>query len=87
VTGFLLRRQKSLALSEEVKQIAWKAQHRLNKRYKAMSARGKNKNQIVAALGRELLGFIWAIATHIREAAANDGRGGLKQVSTCFSGQ
>jgi transposase len=63
-TGFLLRRQKSLAISEEVKQIAWKAQHRLNKRYKAMSARGKNKNQIVTALGRELLGFIWAIATN-----------------------
>ena len=67
VTGFLLRRQKSLAISDEVKQIAWKAQHRLNKRYKAMSARGKNKNQIVAALGRELLGFIWAIATHVEK--------------------
>lgn len=64
VTGYLLRRQKSLVLSDEVKEIAWKAQHRLNKRYKAMSARGKNKNQIVTALGRELLGFIWAIATH-----------------------
>lgn len=64
VTGYLLRRQKSLTISDEVKQIAWKAQHRLNKRYKAMYARGKNKNQIVAALGRELLGFIWAIATH-----------------------
>ena len=67
VTGFLLRRQKSLALSDEVKQIAWKAQHRLHKRYKAMAARGKNKNQIVAALGRELLGFIWAIATHVEK--------------------
>jgi transposase len=67
VTGFLLRRQKSLAISDEVKQIAWKAQHRLNKRYKAMSARGKNKNQIVTALGRELLGFIWAIATNVEK--------------------
>lgn len=63
VTGFLLRRQKSLTISDEVKQIAWKAQHRLNKRYKTMLARGKNKNQIVTAVGRELLGFIWAIAT------------------------
>jgi hypothetical protein len=27
-----------------------------------MSARDKNKNQIVTAVGRELLGFIWAIA-------------------------
>ena len=67
VTGFLLRRQKSLAISDEVKQIAWKAQHRLNKRYKAMSGRGKNKNQIVTALGRELLGFIWAIATNVEK--------------------
>ena len=60
--GFLLRRQKSLAISDEAKEIAWKAQQRLHKRYKAMAARGKNKNQIVTALGRELLGFIWAIA-------------------------
>jgi len=65
VTGYLLRRQKSLALSDEVKAIAWNAQYRLNKRYKAMDARGKNKNQIVTALGRELLGFIWAIATKV----------------------
>jgi transposase len=44
--------------------MAWKAQHRLHKRYKALAARGKNQNQIVTALGRELLGFIWAIAVH-----------------------
>jgi hypothetical protein len=49
-------------LSEEAKKIAWKAQQRLHKRYQAFAARGKNKNQIVTALGRELLGFIWAIA-------------------------
>ncbi len=64
LTGYLLRRQKSLALSDEVKQMAWKAQHRLHKRYQAFAIRGKNKNQIVTALGRELLGFIWAIAVH-----------------------
>ena len=62
VTGFLLRRQKNLALSEEVKKTAWKAQQRLHKRYKLFAARGKNKNQIVTALGRELLGFVWAVA-------------------------
>ena len=27
-----------------------------------MAARGKNKNQIVTAIRREMLGFIWAIA-------------------------
>lgn len=67
VTGFLLRRQKNLELSEEVKKTAWKAQQRLHKRYKALAARGKNKNQIVTALGRELLGFIWAIATGVEK--------------------
>ena len=67
VTGFLLRRQKNLELSEEAKKVAWKAQQRLHKRYQTMSARGKNKNQIVTALGRELLGFIWAIAVEIEK--------------------
>ena len=32
-----------------------------------MAARGKNKNQIVTALGRELLGFIWAIAVNTEQ--------------------
>lgn len=71
VTGYLLRRQKSLQLSEEVKQIAWKAQHRLHKRYKVLAERGKNKNEIVTAVGRELLGFIWAIATHTEKQQHN----------------
>ena len=64
VKGLLLKRQKSLALSEEVKQMAWKAQQRLHKRYQALTARGKSKNQTVTALARELLGFLWAIAVH-----------------------
>ena len=62
--GHLLRRQKSLALSDEVKRIAWKAQQRLHKRFTALTARGKNNNQAVTALARELLGFIWAIAVN-----------------------
>jgi transposase len=64
VSGIILRRQKNLALDDEVKKIAWKAQQRLHKRYTALAARGKNKNQIVTAVGRELLGFIWAIGVH-----------------------
>ena len=39
-----------------------KAQWRLCTRYKKLAAKGKNKLQIVTAIGRELLGFIWAIA-------------------------
>src|SRR5579872_472596 len=67
VSGYLLRRQKNLAIRDEIKAIAWKAQQRLHKCYKAMAARGKNKNQIVVALGRELLGFIWAIGVRTEQ--------------------
>jgi transposase len=63
VGGFLLKRQQGL--DQHIKDIAWKAQWRLCTRYKKLAARGKNKPQIVTAIGRELLGFIWAIATSI----------------------
>jgi transposase len=61
--GYLLKRQ--VGLSEEVKAIAWKAQHRLHARYRKLLAKGKNKPQIVTAVGRELLGFVWAIGVHV----------------------
>jgi transposase len=60
VGGELRRRQRHL--SDDIKEIAWKAQHRLYSRYKKLSASGKNKPHVVTAIGRELLGFIWAIA-------------------------
>lgn len=63
VGGFLRKRQQGL--EQEVKDIAWKAQQRLHSRYTKLTARGKNKNQVVTAVGRELLGFIWAIATRM----------------------
>jgi transposase len=62
VSGVILQRQKNLPLDDEVKKMVWKAQQRLHKRYTALAARGKNKNQIVTTVGRELLGFIWAVA-------------------------
>ena len=34
-------------------------------RYRKLSARGKNKPQVITALGREFLAFIWAIAVHV----------------------
>jgi len=37
-------------------------------RYQKLAARGKNKNQIVTAVGRELLGFLWAIAVRTEAA-------------------
>jgi transposase len=54
--------------SEAVKTIAWRAQHRLHGRYRALLARGKTKQKVITAVGRELLGFIWAIGCELERA-------------------
>jgi transposase len=64
VQGRVLRRQKTLELSEEAKRIAWKAQQRLHKRFTALTGRGKQNNVAAIAVARELLGFMWAIGVH-----------------------
>jgi transposase len=56
------RQQRSTAT---VTELAWKAQLRLHQRYARLMARGKNKQQTITAVGRELLGFIWAIGVHV----------------------
>jgi hypothetical protein len=58
-------RKRQASASAEVKAIAWKAQHRLNARYRHLTARGKCKQETVTAVGRELLGFIWAIGVKV----------------------
>jgi transposase len=58
-------------VSEEVKEIAWKAQHRLHKRYRSLAAVGKNQQKLVTALGRELLGFIWAIGVKMESNSSH----------------
>jgi hypothetical protein len=59
----LKKRQR--AVSDTVREHAWKAQHRLFRRYVALAGRKKPSQKIIGALGRELLGFIWAIAIQI----------------------
>jgi transposase len=49
-------------LPKPIQDIGWKAQVRLCKRYRRLLARGKNANQVVVTLARELVGFMWAIA-------------------------
>jgi transposase len=54
-------RKRQATLSPEVTAIAWKAQHRLHTRYRRLLGRSKCQQKVVTAIGRELLGFIWAI--------------------------
>jgi transposase len=55
-----------------ISEISWKAQHRLHRRYAALSSRGKPHPKVATAIGRELLGFVWAIATRIEKDQATN---------------
>lgn len=67
--GPMLRRRLA-RVSPEVQEIAWKAQHRLHARYRHLLGTGKNKQQAVTALSRELLGFVWAIGVRVERQMA-----------------
>jgi len=48
-----------------IQDISGKAQVRLCKRYRRLVARGKNVNQVVVAIAREMAAFVWAIARKV----------------------
>ncbi len=58
-TGKVLQKRQQ-GQPAEVIDIAWRAQTRLHQRYRRLMARGKEKNKVITAMARELLGFIWA---------------------------
>jgi hypothetical protein len=58
------------AVPQAVREIAWKAQSRLNQRYRALLRRGKLKNIVITAVAREFVGFIWAVAQAVGAAPA-----------------
>jgi carbon starvation protein len=62
-------RKRQEGVPEEIKEIAWKAQIRLSKRYARLPAAGKDQRKIITAVGRELLGFVWAIGIKAEAAA------------------
>lgn len=68
--GWRLRERQKTATTEMI-EIATKAQHRLHRRYCRLLARGKPKQQVVTAVARELLGFIWAIGVAAERAQAS----------------
>ena len=47
--------------SREIRAIAWRAQNRLNYRWRRLAARGLHRNKIVVAIARELCGFLWEL--------------------------
>ncbi len=53
-----------------VREIAWKAQCRLYRRYRALIRKNKLKTVAIVAVARELAGFIWAVARAATAARA-----------------
>ena len=75
----LLARQRDQR--EDIKAMAWKAQHRLHARYTKLFAKGKAKQQVITAVGRELLGFIWAIGVAAERSLSEAPRHALKRAA------
>ena len=65
VSPQLSMRQKGQ--SYQVCCISWKAQTRLNSRYKRLMARGLNRNKVIVALARELCGFLWELHLQVAQ--------------------
>jgi transposase len=64
------KQHKVDAAPQAVREIAWKAQCRLYRRYRALLRRGKLKTVAITAIARELAGFIWAVSREITTARA-----------------
>jgi len=62
------KQHKVEAAPQAVREIAWKAQCRLHKRYRALIRRGKLKTVAITAVARELAGFIWAVSREVTTA-------------------
>jgi len=61
-------RKRHQGVPADIIEIAWKAQTRLHKRYMKLTMAGKDQRKVMVAIGRELLGFIWAIGVKAEQA-------------------
>ena len=56
--------RKAESASAYAQAIYWKAQKRLCRRYRKLTAAGKNQKVVCVAIARELTGFVWDIVCH-----------------------
>ena len=55
-------RERNAKVSDAVRQIAWRAQKRLYRKFRHLAYdKGKSPQLAVTAVARELAGFVWAI--------------------------
>ena len=64
-------RDRNAEIPEHIKAIAWKAQVRLCAKFRRLAATGKQTVKVVAAVARELVGFVWDIVRHTPPVAVD----------------
>jgi transposase len=52
---------RQIGQGKAVKELSWRMQNRLHKRYVKLKARGKKENKCLIAIARELSAFIWEL--------------------------
>jgi len=67
--GAALRARQD-GVSPTINSLTWKAQHRLNLKFRRLVGRGKPKQVAVVAVARELLGFVWAVARQVSRSSS-----------------
>ncbi len=72
------KQAKVAAAPRAVAEIAWKAQHRLYRRYLALTRKGKLKTVAITAIARELAAFIWAVSRATTDAGRGEAQQGLR---------
>lgn len=68
VSAPLSHRQEGL--SREIRDLSWRAQERLHRRFHRLSLRGVHHNKVVVAVARELCAFIWELARAVAHPKA-----------------
>ena len=56
--------------SREVRAIAWRAQNRLNRKFRRLAARRLHRNKAVVAVARELCGYLWELHRQVASEIA-----------------
>ncbi len=67
VSKELSKRQEGIPRA--IRELSWRVQNRLCKRYRRLRARGLHENKVTAAIARELCAFLWEL--HVRILPAN----------------
>ncbi len=52
---------RQVGQGKAVKELSWRMQNRLHKRYVKLKLRGKSENKVLIAIARELAAFIWEL--------------------------